>query len=391
MPNEDDNAEEKVYGPYPYKRRWRVHLRGGGRTRIRSFASEQAAQRFADAARRVAKGRSVIDAVEAFAAAQVERGLKATTTARTRYSLRQLLDLPRHSLQRLTWLTPRRAGELYEACRARYAGDTQLNALAAGKAWGSWCADQGWLPASPFAEIDGVGRKARGAAKRALRADEARALLQAALAEGGDAGTAVAVALLLGVRATEVVTRSIRDLDDGGRLLWLDGADLKTEASHRTLEVPAVLQPLLRQLAGNRPREAPLWRMEGGARPTRYWLYHHVNRLCRAAGVAELGPHGLRRSQARLATTAGATPQLVAASLGHESPAITALAYVDRSTARDAGNRRAFAVLQGGLGETTQADPVSPAPPQARGSAEDPGFAGANGGTRTPTVLPTGT
>ena len=74
-----------------------------------------------------------------------------------------------------------------------------------------------------------------------------------ALAEQGDAGALGAmVTLLLGLRAGEVVSRIVRDLDNGGRLLWIPSS--KTEAGRRTLEVPEVLQPHLQALAEGLPK-----------------------------------------------------------------------------------------------------------------------------------------
>jgi hypothetical protein len=53
------------------------------------------------------------------------------------------------------------------------------------------------------------------------------------MAGQGESGTVAAlVSLLMGMRASEITTRVARDLDDGGRLLWIP--DAKTEAGKRT-------------------------------------------------------------------------------------------------------------------------------------------------------------
>lgn len=57
-------------------------------------------------------------------------------------------------------------------------------------------------------------------------------------------------AFLLGLRASEVTDRVVRDLDDEGRLLWIEFG--KTRRSRRTLEVPALLRPHLPRLAKGR-------------------------------------------------------------------------------------------------------------------------------------------
>ena len=54
---------------------------------------------------------------------------------------------------------------------------------------------------------------------------------------------AAMMSLLMGMRASEIVSRIVRDLDDEGRLLWIP--ETKTEAGKRTLPVPEVLQPYL--------------------------------------------------------------------------------------------------------------------------------------------------
>jgi integrase len=54
-------------------------------------------------------------------------------------------------------------------------------------------------------------------------------------------------ALAMGMRASEIVSRVVRDLDDGGALLWRP--DSKTLAGRRKLQVPEFLQPYLVELA----------------------------------------------------------------------------------------------------------------------------------------------
>jgi integrase len=77
-------------------------------------------------------------------------------------------------------------------------------------------------------------------------------------ADAGEAGAVAAMmALLLGMRATEIVSRVVRDLDDDGRLLWIP--DSKTDAGKRTLHVPELLRPYLARLAANQKAEARLF------------------------------------------------------------------------------------------------------------------------------------
>jgi len=83
--------------------------------------------------------------------------------------------------------------------------------------------------------------------------------------------------------------------------------------------------------------------------------------ICAAAKVPTLPPQALRRTQATLATDAGATGLMVAQHLGHATgaaPAVTHRSYVERDAARDAAVQRGLRVLQGG-GQRPAPDPGS--------------------------------
>jgi integrase len=78
------------------------------------------------------------------------------------------------------------------------------------------------------------------------------------LADDGEGGAIAALlALVMGMRASEIVSRVVRDLDDDGKLLWIP--DSETEAGRRTLQVPAFLQPFLKQLADGKSSDAKLF------------------------------------------------------------------------------------------------------------------------------------
>lgn len=64
------------------------------------------------------------------------------------------------------------------------------------------------------------------------------------------------VALMMGLRTQEVLLREVRDLDDGGRFLWIDGG--KTANAKRHLKVPELLRPYPLRLAVGQPPSAPL-------------------------------------------------------------------------------------------------------------------------------------
>src|SRR5450432_1078327 len=169
--------------------------------------------------------------------------------------------------------------------------------FAEAKTFHRWCRDKGWTKINAFEHVQGLGRRRRG--KPQLTTDEARKFLAKALelAEDDDDGAiAAAMALLMGMRASEIVERTIRNLDDDGRLLWI--TDAKTQAGVRRLEVPPQLQAHLQRIARGKEQGDRLF----GPGATRYWVLRSVQRICKAAGVPIVPAHGLRGTHATLAS-----------------------------------------------------------------------------------------
>ena len=164
------------------------------------------------------------------------------------------------------------------------------------------------------------------------------------LAEAGEAGAVAAMmALLLGMRASEIVSRVVRDLDDDGRQLWIP--DAKTEAGKRTLRVPDVLRPYLQRLAtGRKPEERIL------GKHWRDWPRVWVQEICTKVGVPLVGAHSMRGLHSTLAMDAGITGHVVAASLGHERVSTTIQSYAKSEAVSGAQQRRTLTVLAGGAG-----------------------------------------
>lgn len=325
-----------------------------GRRVARTFATRAECEQAIQLASAATSAETLTAAVGKYVGDLRARGLRPATVESAEDRLRLLLDLDANGHRSLSWLAGR-GQELYDRVRKARAADTQRNALAIGKAFGRWLVAS-HLARDPFAGVKPTGRKARGAEKPQLRVDEARRLSAWCLEREDAASTAVLAALLLGVRASELVARDCRDVDDGGRLLWI--ARTKTRAGSRVLEVPELLRSRLVGLAAGRPGTAPLFADDDGQRRTRFWVHDRVVAAAKAAGVPRVTPHGLRRTSASLATAAGAAAELVAAQLGHASPSITARAYVDPSTARSATARAGLRVIQGGngMGNGTETD-----------------------------------
>ena len=327
---------EQCYGPYRHGDRWRCHLVGSDGSRgYRSFATRAAADAYAEAARSETGGQTVKKAVVAFLAKMKLRELKPASIESAEDRLEMLLCVNTNGGRPVRWLRDR-GPELYEQAQVGRAPDTHRNALAIGKAFGRFCVKNRWLVSSPFEDVEPAGRRRRG--KPQLGVDEARKLTEVCLSAGIEPEPiAVLATLLLGPRASEVIDRDVRDLDDGGRLLWIRAS--KTEAGKRAVEVPEMLRPLLLGLAKDRIAAAPLFWTTNGARPSRHWVRDQCIRFCRLAGVPEITAHGMRGTHSSLARRGGATAELVAAQLGHASVGVTNAAYITRqaSSAADVG------------------------------------------------------
>jgi integrase len=139
--------------------------------------------------------------------------------------------------------------------------------------------------------------------------------------------------------------REVRDVDDGGFLLWIP--DSKTEAGRRQIDVPVQLAPLLRRLTRGRLPQAPLFAHTVTRVRPQDWAREQVWRLCKLAGVPEVTPQGLRGTLATLGREVNRTSQEVADMLGHASPQITESAYIDRQRAGAADRAAAWRALEG--------------------------------------------
>lgn len=217
----------------------------------------------------------------------------------------------------------------------------------------AWCVEQKWLRANPLAAVRGVGRRKHG--KPQPRIDEARNLYATALRlarEGDEGAVATLILMLMGPRASELITRRLRDLDDGGRILWIDDApelefQPKTAAGRRPLHVPPELQPLLSELGRSKLPGALLFPGRNSKPHSRDWPLRQVRRLCKEAGIPRLSAHGLRGFVATAAMQAGAAPDLVARVLGHESSSTTLQSYAVAGSQQAQQRQQGLRVLRG--------------------------------------------
>lgn len=337
---------ERAHGPYRRGKKWRVVIVGpsGRRTTI-SRPSEAEANEILERYNHRAQGRTLSAVIDEYVKHRRTTDLRSTTLDTLEYRLHGLLrDVERDRL--LTSVTPKVAAEMYELRRAKVAVDTHRGELAAVTTMFAWCVERGWLTSNPFGKIDPVGKK--NVRKAKLRIDEAREFLEVALAEKTSEGLAAALALLLGLRATEVTGLRVRDIDDGGRVLWIDetdddaSRDLKSEDSERSFEVPEILRERIAALCAKRHRNEQLFGDVG-----RHWLYYHVKRLCDAAKVSSISTHALRRTQSKISATKHSVEH-VAAALGHASSTVTKRHYVGRGSDERRRAGVALQVLAGG-------------------------------------------
>ncbi len=356
---------ERVLGPYPDRKGFRViQVDSAGKRESVVFETEVKAERYieilnADLDR---DEHTTETALEAYKTHLKDKGNKESSSSVTEWAVS--LFFP--SAVPLQLLSAKRCEALYLDLRTRasektkkpISADTHRNILAQVKSFLGWCVARGWLRENPCAAVKGIGRrrprgKSLGKDGNTLRVKQARIwyVKAVALAERGDEGaTAALVALLLGMRASEITTRRAADLDEDGApgdLLWIPCS--KTPAGRRTLEIPEVLRPLLVRIAANKEPNAYLFRAEDGKPHWRDWIRKNVHRICDAAEVPRVTAHALRGLLATLTAERGLAGHLIAATLGHDDERTTMTAYAAPGSAAAGASRRGLVLLEGGL------------------------------------------
>jgi integrase len=235
--------------------------------------------------------------------------------------------------------------------------DTHRNALAQTRSFLAWYVERGWLRENPLAGVKDIGKrrlrgKSLGKEGNTLRVKEARAWYAKAieLAASGDQGAIAAlVAMLLGMRASEIVSRVVSDLDEDaapGDLLWIPCS--KTPAGRRTLEVPEVLRPFLVACCEGKATTGYFFEAESGAPHWRDWIIGNEHRICGAAKVPRVTAHAMRGLLATITAERGLAGHLIAATLGHEDERTTMHAYAAPGGAAAGVARTGLVLLQGG-------------------------------------------
>ncbi|MEJ7598465.1 MAG: site-specific integrase [Kofleriaceae bacterium] len=356
---------ERVLGPYKNRNGFRViQIDSAGKREAVVFETEAKAERYIEILKSDLNRdeHTTETAFEAYRTYLKDKGNKDSSTEVTAWAVTSFFP----SALPLQLLSAKRCEALYADLRTRpsartkqpVSADTHRNVLAQVKSFLGWCVACGWLRENPCAAVKGIGRrrprgKSLGKDGNTLRVKQARAwyVKAVALAARGDEGaTAALVALLLGMRASEITTRRVADLDEDGApgdLLWIPCS--KTPAGRRTLEIPEVLRPLLVRIAAAREPSAYLFQADEGKPHWRDWIRENVHRVCDAAGVPRVTAHALRGLLATLTAERGLAGHLIAATLGHDDERTTMTAYAAPGSAAAGASRRGLILLEGGL------------------------------------------
>lgn len=352
-------SRPSYFGPYERGRLWRVHVvTGSGRARKTSyetFASRALAEAFIAGGRDEAQGITVKHAVTAFLGDRRSKGRSENTLIAYRERLDAIVG---HVGQRPVRYLKGRGAELYARSQVYPAGhrragkgrsaDTHQNILLVAQMLGRFAVKQRWLRVNPWAGVEPVGRRVHGADKVRLTVDESRALEAWCIERPDDKYAVLTLGYLyLGVRESELTKRTVRDVDDGGRLLWIRRT--KTVAGSRRLVVPEPLAEMLRSLVRGRASGDPVFLNERGGRLSESMAWHRVTQACKSAGVPVVPPQALRRTHATLAEEAGESALAVARHLGQatgKAPAVTHRSYVGRDAAKQAQMDRSMRALR---------------------------------------------
>ena len=181
-----------------------------GRAANQTFPTEEEAQRAITTLQRKIdreSGISVGQALDLYERYLAEKGNKPRSNDTTMHRLRSLLGSV--SKIAIVSLTAGAAGKLYDRLSTSDGGpmsvDTKRNVLNQSKTFLKWCKVNGHARINALENVQGLGKRRRG--KPQLTVDEARKFLAKAieLAQAGDDGaTVAAMALLMGMRATEI-------------------------------------------------------------------------------------------------------------------------------------------------------------------------------------------
>jgi integrase len=218
--------------------------------------------------------------------------------------------------------------------------------LRSAKRFGAWARREGFAVSNPFASVEPIGRDRAG--KPQLRMDELDRWLQVAwedVQQGEASALAAMLCLWRGLRVSEVLGRTVRDVDEKGSVLVIERA--KNRAGNRRVDIPEFLRPYVAKLCAGQPPTAWLFPLlsDPSKRKGQQWVNARVRSICIRAEVPPICTHSLRGMNATLKLQAGASEDYVARSIGHTSFGVTLRHYVDPGVKARVDDQRVDAAL----------------------------------------------
>lgn len=309
------------------------------------------------------------DVLDEYMSEKLERGqAKPETCTEQRANL--LRFLADHLEEDISSISPQRATAIYQHAVQQptkktgkpMAAATHRFYLKLCQGMFAWAVRKEYLKSNPFDEVTPVGRVSAG--KTQLRIEEAKRYREAALRmhdEGNVLALAAVMPLYLGLRASEVLKRKVRDVDCAGGILWIGEGKTKNARRHLVIKA-APLRERLAKLVAGRGGEEPLFGQGSTGKPlARQVLHKMVTRICQAAGVPVVCPHSLRGLWATLSVESGAAESAVAAALGHGSFEVTARHYAQPEALSNTRSARVLDMLDSDSTGATQPVVLPPA------------------------------
>lgn len=347
---------EHAVGPYKHGKRYRIVFKSGveGISETESFATEEEAIAARDEHNAQAGSRTLNEAVEEYVST-VTQGSQPTV----RFRLRGFFRLDEGD-RPMNAITEQEARKLFKKRRTEVSATTLRGELRYARQFFAKQIVLGRLKESPVARVAiddsepcycGAGKRydechgIKSKGKPQLRVRESKQFLAHIMKDQSPEATAVLTALTLKLRASAVVDRKVKDLDDEGWVLWYWQLKKKGRGKNVEIELPAFLRERLLKLAAGKGPEEPLFVTSDGSPADRHWLLRNTVRLCKAAGVSRVTPHGLRGMGASQMVREGDPLIKAAAALDHEDAykgAITLQEHYLAAGAIESGHAKAI-------------------------------------------------
>ena len=197
-----------------------------------------------------------------------------------------------------------------------------------------WAFEHGLVEKFPLDEIKPHLSSKRNKGKRQLRPGEARRLLEHCMIDQTDESVAIVLAMVFGMRASEIVHLRVGDVDTYTATIVIEHA--KTRAGERLISIPSSLMGLFLPRVQGRKSDEYLLPAYRGMPHYRGWVRSATRKACRALGLTQVCAHGLRGTHASLSRLAGIAAEEICRQMGHESYRVTREHYITSSAEQTA-------------------------------------------------------